>query len=285
MERPEYRLLTETGAARAALDELLHEKVIGLDTETCWNSPENRSRISLIQFAPPAGAVIIIDALAVDPEILRLLVESPETIKVAHNARFDEMVLAGAGMQPAALVDTLSLARMALFLPSYSLAAVAAELFGIALDKSLQKSNWGRRPLTRAQIEYAAVDARATLLVYQELCRRLTDEGRLDEALRIATLKPSARHVPRKKRILQPLSPPLTKEEKRTVARLKKWRLERANTGRLPAYMICPDRTLECLARERPATLAALHNIYGLGESKIASYGEELLGLLHDKPD
>ena len=49
---------------------------------------------------------------------------------------------------------------------------------------------------------------------------------------------------------------------------------------RVPAYMVCPDKTLEHLARERPATLEALNTIHGLGESKIASFGEELLQAL-----
>jgi superfamily II DNA helicase RecQ len=63
---------------------------------------------------------------------------------------------------------------------------------------------------------------------------------------------------------------------------LKKWRLERANAQRVPAYMICPDRTLEHLARLRPETLEALANIYGLGESKIRNLGAELLQALRD---
>ena len=66
------------------------------------------------------------------------------------------------------------------------------------------------------------------------------------------------------------------------VKALKLWRLERANTQRVPAYMICPDRTLEHLARSRPETLDALASIYGLGESKIKNFGEDLLQALRD---
>jgi superfamily II DNA helicase RecQ len=46
--------------------------------------------------------------------------------------------------------------------------------------------------------------------------------------------------------------------------------------------MICPDRTLECLARERPQTLAALLDIHGLGESKVERFGEDLLTALRE---
>ncbi len=74
----------------------------------------------------------------------------------------------------------------------------------------------------------------------------------------------------------------LTSEEKLVVAYMKKWRLERANSQRVPAYMICADRTLEHLVRVRPATVEALASIYGLGEAKIRSFGEELLKALRD---
>jgi len=213
------------------------------------------------------------------------LIESPSITMAAHNARFDEGMLIGAGLKPASFVDTLRLARSALRLPSYSLAGVTAHLFGIELDKSFQKSNWRRRPLTRAQLEYAAMDAFITLRVHDELKRILTEQGKLEMALRQATLAPSSDETraaapARKRRAPQPPPRPLTKEEKQAVAALKKWRLAKANELHVPAYMVCPDRTLEHLAMERPATIEALISIHGLGESKIARFGAELLEAL-----
>jgi ribonuclease D len=201
---------------------------------------------------------------------------------VAHNARFDEGMLIGAGLKPAAFVDTLRLARSALRLPSYSLAGVSAHLLGIELDKSFQKSNWRRRPLTRAQLDYAATDARVTLQVYDELERILTEQGKFPGALRAATLTPSSgeARTPRKRRVPQPPPRPLTDEERRIVTQLKKWRLEKSFSEHVPAYMICPDKTLEHLAMERPNSLEALNAIHGLGASKIARFGDELLEAL-----
>jgi ATP-dependent DNA helicase RecQ len=46
--------------------------------------------------------------------------------------------------------------------------------------------------------------------------------------------------------------------------------------------MVCPDRTLEQLARDMPETLEALASVYGLGESKISKFGEELLKALRE---
>jgi ribonuclease D len=278
-----FRYLTDAREAVSALEALRGEPLVGLDTETFWDAKNSRSHVSLVQVGSPQSDVLVIDALATGFEPVRALVEEPSIRLAAHNARFDQMMLRGEELKPTSFVDTLSLARSALILPSYSLASVTAHLFGVPLDKSLQSANWRRRPLTRSQLEYAAKDVRVTLLVYAELQLRLEAEGRWEDALRAALIsdEPSQKTT-RRRRAPQAPSPPLTPEEKRAVALLKKWRLERANLQRVPAYMICPDKTLECLARERPATLAALGAIYGLGESKISNFGEELLNALRD---
>ncbi|MCA1817779.1 MAG: HRDC domain-containing protein [Acidobacteria bacterium] len=279
-----FRYLTDAREAALAVEALRGESVVGLDTETYWDAKNSSSRVSLVQLAAPAGDVLVIDAVATGFDPVRALVEEPTVRMAAHNARFDQMVLRGEELKPAAFVDTLSLARSALVLPSYSLASVTEHLFGLPLDKTLQSSNWRRRPLTRAQLKYAAKDVRVTLLVYEELRRRLEAEGRWEDALRAALIpdEPAEKKAGRRRRAPQAPSPPLTQEEKRAVAALKKWRLALANTQRVPAYMICPDKTLECLARERPTTLDALRSIYGLGDSKITNFGEELLKALQD---
>lgn len=280
---PAYRVITDEGEARRALDELQKESTIGLDTETYWDAKANHSRVSLAQLAPRNGMVLVLDLLEVGAEILRPIVESPEIKMVAHNARFDEGMLRGEGLQPAGFVDTLRLARAALRLPSYSLAGVSEHLFGVELDKRYQKSNWRRRPLTRAQLDYAAMDARITLAAYDELSHILAEQGKLEEALRFASLEPAeeragAQRV--RRRAPQPLARPLTDRERLILRELKKWRLEKSGREMVAAYMICQDRTLEHLAMEKPETLAALQSIYGLGASRISRYGDELLEAL-----
>jgi ATP-dependent DNA helicase RecQ len=117
------------------------------------------------------------------------------------------------------------------------------------------------------------------LRVYDELQRILTEQGKFESALGLATLTPASGETrgPRKRRAPQPPPRPLTDEERQAVARLKKWRFTKSSELNVPAYMICPDRTLEHLVMERPTTLESLDSIHGLGASKIARFGEELL--------
>ncbi|MGB8507900.1 MAG: ribonuclease D [Pyrinomonadaceae bacterium] len=278
-----WLFVTDADVARREAELLRSNNLIGLDTETYWNPQTKCTTVSLVQIATGEGDVLVLDALAVGVEPIREIIEEPCVRMVAHNARFDELVLMDAGLRPRGFVDTLQLARSELDLPSHSLASVVEHLFGLPLDKTLQKSNWRRRPLTRTQIDYAAADAIITLRVYEELLCRLSKRGLAEAAINAASLSGMPRSVrPEGVRRRTAPKPPitLTPEEKTFVGELKRWRLQRANAQRVPAYMICPDRTLEHLARTRPATLEGLREIHGLGESKIANFGEDLLQVL-----
>ncbi|HSR65404.1 MAG TPA: DNA helicase RecQ [Xanthomonadaceae bacterium] len=61
---------------------------------------------------------------------------------------------------------------------------------------------------------------------------------------------------------------------------LRAWRAEVARTQNVPAYVIFHDATLRAIARARPADLAALARISGVGDRKLERYGQPLLEAL-----
>ncbi len=63
-------------------------------------------------------------------------------------------------------------------------------------------------------------------------------------------------------------------------AALKVLRQKLATDAGLPPYVICHDRTLVELAHKRPTNEAELHDISGLGDRKIARYGEAFLEVI-----
>jgi len=73
---------------------------------------------------------------------------------------------------------------------------------------------------------------------------------------------------------------PLDDEATERFLRLKAWRAEVAREHNLPAYVVFHDATLAEMAREQPASLAALGTISGVGAKKLEAYGEEILRLL-----
>ena len=70
---------------------------------------------------------------------------------------------------------------------------------------------------------------------------------------------------------------------------LRAWRGATAKEHGVPAYVIFHDATLRQIATEAPTTLAALATISGVGENKLAKYGQQILDTLGqpgpDEPD
>jgi ATP-dependent DNA helicase RecQ len=64
------------------------------------------------------------------------------------------------------------------------------------------------------------------------------------------------------------------------VARLKAWRTEQARSQGVPPYVVFHDRTLLELASRRPASLAELGSVGGIGAAKLERYGKALLEVL-----
>ncbi|MGW7051900.1 DNA helicase RecQ [Streptomyces sp. NPDC054887] len=61
---------------------------------------------------------------------------------------------------------------------------------------------------------------------------------------------------------------------------LRAWRAEQARELGVPAYVIFHDATLREIATVRPGSVAELGGVAGLGEKKLATYGEGVLGVL-----
>ncbi|TDB89685.1 ATP-dependent DNA helicase RecQ, partial [Micromonospora fluostatini] len=64
--------------------------------------------------------------------------------------------------------------------------------------------------------------------------------------------------------------------------RLRAWRAATAKEQGVPAYVIFHDATLRQIAADAPASLAELSRISGVGENKLAKYGEPILAVLAD---
>ena len=58
---------------------------------------------------------------------------------------------------------------------------------------------------------------------------------------------------------------------------LKKWRLKRARSDGVPAYVVFHDATLDEVARRRPQSLDDLADISGIGPTKLERYGTEVI--------
>lgn len=148
---------------------------LALDIETINWWDRDAERVALVQLGfreadDPALPirVAIIDALAgIDLSALRLPLELSLMPKAIHNASFDAVKLARHfGINTSPIFDTMLAARRS-GAKKCSLKAQVETHLGIQLDKTEQRSDWSRRPLSLDQLEYAALDASCTLLLYE----------------------------------------------------------------------------------------------------------------------
>jgi ATP-dependent DNA helicase RecQ len=72
----------------------------------------------------------------------------------------------------------------------------------------------------------------------------------------------------------------LSPEAAPVFERLRAWRAATAKEQGVPAYVIFHDATLRQIATELPSTLAELGTISGVGENKLAKYGDGVLETL-----
>ena len=61
---------------------------------------------------------------------------------------------------------------------------------------------------------------------------------------------------------------------------LRTWRLERARTDGVPAYVVADNKTLGAVATRRPANDAELLAVPGMGPHRVATYGDEMLRIV-----
>lgn len=63
---------------------------------------------------------------------------------------------------------------------------------------------------------------------------------------------------------------------------LRTWRLARAKALAVPPYVVFSDATLKAIAELRPGSHATLGTVSGIGQRKLADYGDEVLQIVRD---
>ncbi len=74
----------------------------------------------------------------------------------------------------------------------------------------------------------------------------------------------------------------LSTSEQAIFDKLRWWRVETARAHDVAAYIIFNDATLREIAKARPTTLSDLRGISGVGEKKLASYGDEIVAMISE---
>src|SRR5690606_30069950 len=153
-------LMVETRDALDGLPELLRSNTrLAVDTEA--NSLHAyQGRVCLIQLSTDTQDILI-DPLVFEPSDLDFLGEvfaDPQIEKVFHAAEYDVMILRrDFGFEFSNLFDTMIAARV-LGWERFGLGTILEERYGVRVDISHQRADWGRRPLPPHLLRDARID-------------------------------------------------------------------------------------------------------------------------------
>jgi len=283
MNLPPFRLITNASSWHSCLARLQAEPRIALDLEA--NSMyAYREQVCLIQISIP-GQDYILDPLrhfALDG--LGALLADPSVEKVFHASEYDLTLLKREyRWELNNLFDTMWAARI-LGYEQVGLASILGKLFQVKLNKRYQKSNWCKRPLSSAQLNYAQLDTHYLLTLGDHLAAELAQQGRIAEAKAIFELQTQ---VTVSDNSFDPNSfwtitgaYDLTRQQQAILKALHIYRDQEAQRRNQPLFKVFGDKTLLELAKTTPAHLSELRRIHGMSGGQVKRYGRPLLDVI-----
>ncbi|HEY0184419.1 MAG TPA: ribonuclease D [Rhodopila sp.] len=293
--RPDFpppALITTTEQLDAFCQRMHGETFVTVDTEfmrerTYW--PE----LCLVQIAGEKE-VAVIDAQAdgIDLASLGALLADAAVTKVFHAARQDiEIFVLRYGDVPRPMFDTQVAAMVAGFGDQVGYDALVASLTGGSIDKAHRFSDWSARPLSEAQIAYAAADVTYLREVYIRLSRRLEQENRLGwVAEEMAILNNPATYRGDPETAWERLRPRTgNRRLLYTLKEIAAWREREAQRVNIPRGRLIKDEALLEIAATAPANAEALARVRGVtrgfAEGKSGSGLLEVLAAARRVPD
>ncbi|CAL1239160.1 ribonuclease D [Candidatus Methylocalor cossyra] len=285
---PRIELIETTARLREFCAQLADAPWIAVDTEFL-REKTYYPKFCLAQIATQSQ-VACIDPLAIDDlDPLADVLFHPGTIKIFHAARQDLEVFYHIWKKlPAPIFDTQIAAPLIGLPEQVSYATLVGELLGVSLGKNHTRTDWSARPLSAAQLRYAADDAIYLAAAYQALRGRLEALGRLDwlddefNALLDPTLYENSPEQAWQ-RIGQ--AQQLQGRALTALQTLAAWREDTAREQDIPRGWVLKDEVMLDLVKLMPNNLDELRRIRGLDERALKRYGATLCRLLQQNPE
>ena len=258
------RLIATSAALAEACARMARHPFVTVDTEflretTFW------PKLCVIQLATPEEAVAV-DALAetLDLGPFFALMADPGITKVFHAARQDlEIVWNLSKIIPAPLFDTQVAAMVCGYGDQVSYGELAQAICKAAIDKSSRFTDWARRPLSQAQIDYAIADVTHLRDIYAHLAARLEKTSRkswLDDEM--AILKSSDTYEQHPERAWERFKNRARKpRDLAMLMEIAAWRESEAQSKDVPRGRVLKDDVLIEIALAAPRGEEALGNM------------------------
>jgi len=156
------------------------KEYVGVDTEFRRTTKYNM-KLALLQ-VNDGDEIYLIDSMAIsDPKDDASFLFSESVIKIFHSCKEDlEAIYAWTNQEMINIFDTQ--VANAFLESDYSIGyqGLVEKRLGITLDKKETRSNWTRRPLSDAQLKYAALDVEYLIHLYKEQKEELIKSSKLN---------------------------------------------------------------------------------------------------------
>ncbi len=265
---PNPALITTTSELVAVCERLAQEPYVAVDTEF-MRERTYYPELCVVQIGG-AREVVVIDAEVEELDLTPLgaLLSNPNVVKVFHACRQDiEIFLLKFGTVPVPLFDTQVAAMVAGFGDQVAYDTLVSSLVGGKIDKAHRFSDWQARPLSPAQINYAAADVTWLRLVYEVLRERLLRESRLgwvaEEAAALAdpaTYRTDPENAWRRLKFRGGSG-----RQFAIVQAVAAWREREAMRINVPRQRIIKDEQIPELAAIAPTDIEELTRVRGIG--------------------
>ncbi|HXU46210.1 MAG TPA: ribonuclease D [Thermoanaerobaculia bacterium] len=262
---------TREGLARAA-ERWRGAPALAIDTEFV-RERTFFPHLGLIQVADRTAATLVDPLAAGDLAPFAAVLDDPATIKVVHSASQDlEVFFRAFGRLPSSLFDTQEAAAIAGLGAGLGYGRLVALRLGVELEKGETRTDWLKRPLSAAQLAYAAADVAYLLPLYDDLRRELEAQGRFAWALEDSASLLDVRFDEEPDEAHRRIKGG-GRFDRRQIAALRAlaaWREREARQRDLPRNMVLKEEMLVELARRFPSDPAELRKLPGYLPAQVA---------------
>jgi ribonuclease D len=267
----------------AICEEIKKASWLALDTEFL-REKTYYPKFCLLQIATPEW-VACVDPIAL-PELGNLFeaIYNPEIVKVFHSCHQDlEIFYQMTGKVPGPLFDTQVAAPLLGYQDNPGYAMLVSSLLNINLNKAHTRADWSKRPLSEAEIQYAADDVIYLCQIYQMMLQKLAVLGRADwlkHDFKELENPNNYQVLPEKAWLKIRGKNKLTAKQLSIVQALAEWRETTAQAENRPKTWLLRDELMFDMAKQQPETVADLANIRGINERTVQRYGRKLCELI-----
>lgn len=161
-------------------EELLHCPYIAIDTEFRRTTKDNM-KLALMQ-VNDSSEIYLIDCLQIkEPKEVCSFLSSPDTKKIFHSCREDiEAIYSWTKKEVLNIYDTQIAYSLLGGSFSISYQGLVKEKIGLKVGKEETRTNWLRRPLSEAQLNYAASDVYYLIDLYRLQREEFSETNKLE---------------------------------------------------------------------------------------------------------